>query len=173
MNTPDSEVRPAKSSRPDNKLLIAAVVVAVIILGLFLWGQFQTRSQLSAQQVEYEQRIGATQDQLEEARQDLVAALNRNQLLMARTDLYRTAADLDQRNFGTANERLQEAAAALAKVDATSGDVDAQQLSALRSSISAMNINVATDLQQQRNQVLDLAAQLDALVLGAETPTAP
>lgn len=163
MNTSDSNTRPATKSMSSRTLLIAGAVVALLVLGVYFWGQFQTRSQLDAQKSGYEQRIGAVQQQLQAARRDLASTSNRNQLLLARTDLYRTAGDLDARNFGTANTRLQQAAAALGKVDASGGDLDAQKLATLRASIANTNINVATDLQQQRAQVLDFATQLDAL----------
>lgn len=168
MNSPDPNARPAmpsKSTMTTRAIVVAAAVVVVLLLIVYLWGQWQTRARLSAQEADYEQRIVAVENRLQTTQEELAAATNHNRLLMARTDLYRAAADLDQRNFGTANTRLQEAAAALAKVDPTSGDIDAEKLGALRASIAKTNINVATDLQQQRNLVLDLAAQLDGLVL--------
>ncbi|MEG3192081.1 hypothetical protein [Lysobacter sp. D1-1-M9] len=170
MNTTDSTARTAKPSTPTRNILIGVVVVALLLLGVYLWGHFQTRSQLSAQQSEHEQRIAAVEGRLQQAQQDLSAANSRHQLLLARAGLYRTAIDLDQRNFGTASTHLQQAAAALGRVDASGGDINAQQLAALRGSIAEMNINVATDLQRQRAQVLRLAAQLDALA--GETPGA-
>lgn len=172
MNTSDSATHPAAASKPSRNLLIAAGGVVALILGVYFWGHFQTRSQLGAQQAEHEQRISAVQDQLQNAQAQLAIASNRNQLLLARTDLYRTAADLDARNFGTANTRLQQAAAALGKVDASGAGVDAQQIATLRDAIAGTNINVATDLQQQRSQVLEFAAQLDAMALDATTTAA-
>ena len=165
MNTPDPNPPAATPSTSTKAILVAAAVVVVLLLVVYLWGQSQTRERLSAQEADYQQRIVTVEKRLETTQEELVAATNRNQLLMARTDLYRAAADLDQRNFGTANTRLQEAAAALAQVDPSSGDIDPKQLGELRTSIAKTNINVATDLQQQRNRVLELAAQLDALVL--------
>ena len=172
MNTPDPNAHPATPSKSTKAIIATAAVVVVLLLVVYLWGQWQTRERLSAQEADYQQRIAAVEKRLGTTQEELVAATNRNRLLMARTDLYRAAADLDQRNFGTANTRLQEAAAALAKVDPSSGDIDAEKLGALRASIAKTNINVATDLQQQRNLVLDLAAQLDALVLDGSGPAA-
>ena len=163
MNTPDPNAHATATTT--KAILAAGVAVVVLLLLVYLWGQSQTRERLSAQESEHQQRIVAVEKRLQATQEQLVVATNRNRLLMARTDLYRAAADLDQRNFGTANTRLQEAAAALAKVDPSSGNLDAETLGALRASIAQTNINVATDLQQQRNRVLDLAAQLDALVL--------
>lgn len=172
MNTSDPNARPATTSMSSRTLLIAGAVVALLLLAVVLWGNFQTRSQLDAQQSDHEQRITAVQQQLEKAQAELAASNNRNQLLLARTDLYRTAADLDARNFGTANTRLQEAAAALGRVNASTGDLDVAKLAALRDAIAKTNINVAVDLQAQRSQVLGFAAQLDAMALNATTTAA-
>lgn len=164
MNDTNPEPRSnALSSYKTRMVLVAAVVVILLMVGIYYWGNMQTRNQLAAQETQYQQRIAAAEAQLLETRRELDAARNRNHLMMARTDLYRTAADLDQRNFGTANTRLQEAAAALRRVDASSGDLDAAKLDAVRSTIEGMNINVATNLQDQRNQVLDLASRLDEI----------
>lgn len=172
MNTSDPNARPATTLMASRTLLIAGAVVALLLLAVYLWGNSRTRSQLDAQQSSHEQRITTAQQELQKAQAALAASNNRNQLLLARTDLYRTAADLDARNFGTANTRLQEAAAALGKVDASKGDLDAAKLAALRDAIAKTNINVAIDLQAQRSQVLDFAAQLDAMALDATTTAA-
>lgn len=151
---------------PSNKtgmVLVAFVVVILLMVGLYFWGTAQTRNQLSAQEAQHQQRMSAVDAQLQETRRELGAVRNRNHLLMARTALYRTAGDLDQRNFGIANTRLQEAEAALRRVDAATGGLDAARLDTLRASIQGMNINVATDLQDQRNAVLDLASRLDEM----------
>jgi len=161
MNASDSDIRPAGSST--RSWLIAGAVAVALILGVYFWGQAQSRQQLGAQKIEYQQRISAIQGELQQARSELAASSNRNQLLMARTDLYRAAADLDRRNFGIANTRLQEAAAALGKVDGSGAGIDPAELAALRAAIAKTDINVATNLQQQRNQVLDFAARLDAM----------
>lgn len=169
MNTSESEHRPehrpAKAASARNLIIAAVVVVLLVILGVYLWGNAQTRSQLSAQQTDYDQRISQMQTQLQTTQGELASARNRNQLLMARTDLYRAAAALDLRNFGIANTHLRQAEQALGKVDASSASLDARKLKQLRSSIDSLNINVATNLQDQRNQVLDLASQLDAMAL--------
>lgn len=162
----DSNPTPHTGTLSSNKtrmVLVAAVIVILAMIGIYYWGNVQTRNQLTAQETDYQERIASVDSQLQEARRELAAARNRNHLLVARTALYRTAADLDQRNFGTANTRLQEAEAALGSVDASSGGIDAAGLDTLRASIRGMNINVATNLQEQRNQVLELASQLDAM----------
>ncbi len=165
MNTSDTDPRPAKASQARNLIIMAVVVAALLILGVYLWGNVQTRNQLSAQQTEHDQRISTLQVRLQTSERELAATRNRNLLLMARTDLYRAAAALDQRNFGIANTHLRQVEQALGKVDAASAGLDVAGLNQLRSSLDGLNINVATDLQDQRNQVLSLASQLDAIAL--------
>ncbi|MDQ3510482.1 MAG: hypothetical protein M3414_02100 [Pseudomonadota bacterium] len=165
MNTSDTDPRPAKASQARNLIIMAVVVAALLILGVYLWGNVQTRNQLSAQQTEHDQSISTLQERLQTTERELAATRNRNLLLMARTDLYRAAAALDQRNFGIANTHLRQVEQALGKVDAASAGLDVAGLNQLRSSLDGLNINVATDLQDQRNQVLSLASQLDAIAL--------
>ena len=78
--------------------------------------------------------------------------------------LYRTATDLDQRNFGIANSRLKSAADALGKISQAAAGANSVQITQLQNSILAMNINVATNLEDQRAQVLKFASQLDDLI---------
>lgn len=165
MNTSDTDPRPAKASQTRNLIIVAVVVVALLVLGVYLWGNVQTRNQLSAQQTDYDQRISAMQERLQTTEQELAATQNQNLVLMARTDLYRAAAALDQRNFGIANSHLRQVEQALDQVDAASAGLDATQFNQLRSSLDGLNINVATDLQDQRNKVHGLASQLDAIAL--------
>ncbi len=168
MNDASPNRSSALSSNKARMVIIAAAIVLLLMIGIYYWGNVQTRNRLTAQETDYQQRISSVDSQLQQTRRELAVAQNRNHLLLARTALYRTAADLDQRNFGTANTRLQEVEAALGQVDAASGGVDAGGLDALRASIRGMNINVATDLQEQRRQVLALASQLDAMAFEEE-----
>lgn len=167
MSTSQTDPRPAKASQSRILIIVAVVVAALLILGVYLWGNVQTRNQLSAQQTEHDQRISTMQEQLQTTQQELAATQNRNLLLMARTDLYRAAAALDQRNFGIANTHLRQVEGALGEVDPAGAGLDIARFTQLRSSLDGLNINVATDLQDQRNQLLGLASQLDAMALDA------
>ena len=72
---------------------------------------------------------------------------------------YQTARDLDSGNFGTANDRLDEAAAVLQLVG-----VAGSELESLRSTVASTNINVAQDLAGQRASVLGFAEVLQSLM---------
>lgn len=165
MNNPDPGKDPAQArSRSLNAILIGALVLVALAVGLYFWGLHQGRGELAAQKAQYEARIGSMQADLQKQTAELAAAGNRISFLQARAAIYRTAVDLDRRNFGTANEHLQEAASFLGKVSGDGAGLDMDRLAAVRKSVSQMNINVATDLETQRDQVLELGSQLDAMM---------
>lgn len=80
--------------------------------------------------------------------------------------LYRTMLDVDARNFGTANERLDEAAAALARVDPNAIEPAGPELDDLRRELGQFDLRVAEDLAEQRGALEDLARRL-AVILDA------
>jgi hypothetical protein len=80
--------------------------------------------------------------------------------------LYRTMLDVDARNFGTANERLDEVAAALAQVNRDAIGPAAEDLEELQRDLGALDIRVADDLAEQRSTLAEFAQRLVEL-LGA------
>lgn len=139
-----------------NKWLIGGAAALLLILGAFAIGYFQGRSP-----------IGDLQERAEMAETRAATAESRSQLMEALALTYRTVLDLDARNFGTANERLQEGARVLGGVDTPRADtstVDASRLSALQDDMMGMDINVALDLDTQRTRVLGFAERLNRLM---------
>jgi hypothetical protein len=80
--------------------------------------------------------------------------------------LYMTLVDVDDRNFGIANTRLDQSVSALDQVDPGRIDVDTGELEAIRSELADLDIRVAADLADQRDTLAELARRL-AEVLGA------
>jgi hypothetical protein len=80
--------------------------------------------------------------------------------------LYRTMLDVDARNFGTANDRLNEAAAALDRVNREAIGSAADEVDALRAELRSLDIRVAEDLSNQRSRVADMARRLAAALGG-------
>lgn len=78
--------------------------------------------------------------------------------------LYRTMLDVDARNFGTANQRLDEAAAALAQVDRDAIGPAALDLEELRRELGELDLRVAEDLEEQRGTLAELARRLAAVL---------
>lgn len=168
-NTKPETTPQSTRSTANTPLLIGVGAVVVLGIALYLGGLFQGRGQLATQKTQYEQRIKKTEGELQSTQTQLNIAQNRSLMMQARVALYRTAVDLDHRNFGTANGHLREAAEVLGKVDDRSGLLDREQIARLQSSVAATDINVATNLEEQRMRVLDLATQLNALM--PEVPT--
>ncbi len=79
--------------------------------------------------------------------------------------LYRTLLDVDARNFGIANERLDAATAALGRVNPEALGTDAAELDALLMELAALDVRVAADLAGQRGMLSGLAQRL-AEILG-------
>lgn len=158
----------SRSSDARKILMIVIVTAIVVAAALYFFGLHQGRGELATQKAQYEQRIGSVEQAAQRDKAALAAADNRIQFLLARGGVYRTAVDLDERNFGTANTHLQQAAAHLGKVAGNDGGLDAQKIAALRSELSNTNINVATDLEAQRGKVLRFGQRLDAMSPVAE-----
>lgn len=92
---------------------------------------------------------------------DLEARFNAQRALSL---LYRTILDVDARNFGTANERLDRVVEALGRVDRDSFGAGTAELEDLHGELEALDVRVAEDLAQQRGVLVDLAERLRALL---------
>jgi hypothetical protein len=79
--------------------------------------------------------------------------------------LHMTLLDVDARNFGIANTRLDETVSALQQVDGGRISVDTSELDAIQRELANLDIRVAADLAEQRSLLADLARRL-AEVLG-------
>ena len=149
----------------------------VIAYGVGLW----QRSGALAEQAETHAAVVAAKDaelansarRLGEAAQAARAADGRAALVQARLGLFQALNDLDQRNFGVASERLREAAARFDGVDAAALGLDPAMLSALQAEIAGTQVLVATDFEQQRLRLLELAARLEAQAASAFSAPAP
>ncbi|AFY54022.1 hypothetical protein Riv7116_1461 [Rivularia sp. PCC 7116] len=139
------------------KILIGIVIATIAGAALYGAGWFQARSQFSSDDDEIKQELQQTKELLN-------TATNRAYLMEARGDLYDTTVNLDERNFGMANTRLQEAAAALGKIEDTDGNLNIDKIQELQEAVAKKNINVAVNLEQQRNTVLSYINVLNKLI---------
>ena len=166
MNAIDTGNPSSASRLKTAKLVLLATAVAIVLVAAgYFTASIQGNSRLAAQSAEHEQAVIAVRNDLQRTQQALADTTERNHLLSASAALYRTSADLDDRNFGTANTHLQAAAAAMAK--AAEGSAD-PELARLATALGQMDINVASDLAAQRSSVLALAAEVDGLAQGAQ-----
>lgn len=139
------------------KILISIVIVTITGAALYGAGWWQGRSQFYSDDESIERELRA-------AKEDLITARNRTYLMEARGDLYDTTVNLDERNFGMANTRLQQAAAALGKVEDVNGNLNINKIRELQKAIASKNVNVAVNLEQQRNTILSYVNVLNKLI---------
>ena len=148
--------------------LILIGVVAVLVLGAILYfvGLQAGRAQLADQAAKFGVERNGLQSQVKTAETARDAARDRAAMMEARAAGYRTAIDLDARNFGTANTHLKEAGAALGRVTKPGTE-------SLRGEIEGTDLNVAVNLSGQRAKVLDFADQLNKMMPVEIEMTAP
>ena len=139
-----------------------AALVAVLLFGAgYLTRDLPARSEIA--------EARAARDAAESDRQTLTAA---NQLLTANVWVYRAAAALDDRNFGVANDAMNEAVTALEAVTLAEGDPRGAELAEAVAAARALDISVASNLEPQRDALLALARQVTALAEQASAPDA-
>ncbi|MGB3755973.1 MAG: hypothetical protein WBA07_06310 [Rivularia sp. (in: cyanobacteria)] len=139
------------------KILIGVVIATIAGAGLYGAGWWQGRSQFAGDDEPIKLELQQTKELLN-------TATNRAYLMEARGDLYDVTVNLDERNFGMANTRLQEAAAALGKVENGEGNLNINKIQELQKAVAKKNINVAVNLEQQRNSVLSYINVLNKLI---------
>jgi hypothetical protein len=100
---------------------------------------------------------------LQTARTRLAACRSVNQLLAADAWTYRAAAALDNRNFGVAGDAMAKVEASLNRLDPAAAGVGDAAVARVRSEAAAVRISVAQNLEAQRGQVIQLAADIGAL----------
>jgi len=138
------------------------VLVAVMLFGAgYLTRDLPARSQIA--------EARAARDAAERDRQTLTTA---HQLLTANVWVYRAAAALDDRNFGVANDAMNEAVRALEAVTLDEGDPRSTGLSEAVAAARALNISVASNLEPQREALLALARRVTALAGQSPAPAA-
>jgi len=143
---------------------VVVIVAVALAIALYLGGLWHGRSQATAQKEQCLQ-------QLKDRDTRLVAAENQVHFFKARTALFQTALDLDQRNFGLANAHLREADDPLKRLNAGSLGINKPLLDALRQEVAITNIQVAIDLEVQRNQILNFEKRLDSLIPRPSVPS--
>lgn len=158
MTRPDTTGAPA-SAQPAWRLQLGRVAIGIAAAAvLFLLGWMMGR--------------GPAAD-LERERDEARA---RVAILSAEAAAYRSAVALEARNFGTANDHLRRAGAALATLPAGDevpglSEEAVASLGEVRTALDATDLNVAVDVESQRATVLRLAGRLDEIA-AASAPMA-
>lgn len=162
----DAEKKAALKTKT-KQLAVLVGIVAVLAVVLYFVGLSQGRSQVAvveAQQSETLAELAQTQAQLARAQ-------GRNRMMRAQVLVYQTMLDLDARNFGMANERIQEAAALMLQGDADAAS-DPAAFTRLAGQMQQTNLRVAADLRQQRALIQGFGQQLGALIPVEALPAA-
>ena len=146
----------------------------VIAYGIGLWQRSSALAEQAAVNVAAlaakDAEIAAGAERLAEAERAATAAASRNALSKARLAIFQALNDLDQRNFGVAGDRLRDEAALVDCVDDAAIGLDPGLLSTLKAEGAGTQVLVATDFEQQRLQLLELAARIDAKSASAGAP---
>jgi hypothetical protein len=147
---------------------------------LFLGGFFVGRSGLTAARNELEKnkaesaaKVAKATTETETAQAALAAEQARAQVGTARTWLYRSAVQLDRRNFGTAQTDLKQAATLMESGNLAAAGLSPSEAQSLKDAIQGINLSVSADTEAMRGQILQVAEQMDTLFdarSGAETP---
>ena len=138
----------------------AGILLAAMFYGV---GRWQERGRAEAAREEWVAKTASLEQELARNREALGAAESRIALLRARALLFEAALELERRNFGTANERLNAAAARLDALRGGATGVDAAALEQVREQLRAMDLRVASNLAGQRARVLEFASRLAEL----------
>lgn len=161
-----NESTPGFARNPIATGIVGFCAGLIIAYGVGLW---QRSAALDTQAEAHAQIIAAKDAQItdgvtrfEAAQLATRAAGSRTALVQARLGLFQAISDLDRRNFGVATERLREAATRFDEIDAAALGLDPAVLAGLRSEIAGMQVLMTVDFEQQRLQILELAARLDA-----------
>ncbi len=149
------------SSRSQWKTIATSLLLAVITgVVLYVFGWWQGSKSVDSG----EKEISKIQQELQASQQQVNLLKNRSYLMQARAALFQSTVDLDQRNFGVANGSLQEAATVLAQVKDGENKLDVVKLGELQKKIAKTNINVAVNLEAQRQQILGFVRELNSLI---------
>lgn len=154
-----------KSDAPGAKWILAGVGAAVVVgLIMYLIGVYQGRQRVT----EAQRQLQTIEAELGTTREALAQARDHGRLSWALALLYQTTSDLDQRNFGVANTRLQEAAGVLGGVESDS--LNTPELQSLQRELQETNIQVASNLEEQRSRINTYATRLRALIPEPASP---
>lgn len=154
-----------KQSQMQWKRWAIAAVAGVLLAAMFyVVGRWQERGRAEAAREEWIAQAASLEQEVARTRESLSAAETRIALLRARALLFEAALELERRNFGTANERLNAAAARLSALRGEAPGVDSAALEQLRQQIATTDLRVASNLAGQRARVLEFASQIASLL---------
>lgn len=144
-----------------NALAVGAGLLVLGCLAAYLGGRVPAQSEAAALEADLRARMDELHQEVKDAEDRATAAEQRIAALEARRQVCRALQSLDQRNFGIAQERVTAAARAAKEADLEATLVE---------TLSTLEIVVAEDFQQQRQQVQALGEDLDTALARPGAP---
>lgn len=139
---------------------IATTLVLMALSGLVGYGTaWWQGSQNLAVADQARQELGK---QLDASKASAIDATTNTSLMKASTELYGIATELTDRNFGTAQKRLQATQELFAKIDAKGSN--STKIEEFKKAVAAIEINFVTNPDDQKKRLLALAEQIKAIV---------
>ncbi|MEX2472017.1 MAG: hypothetical protein WEA34_07555 [Gemmatimonadota bacterium] len=109
-------------------------------------------------------RVGQLEGQVADAETDAERARSEASAQHALSLLYQTMLAVDARNFGIANDRLEQVEGALGRTQPELLGIDADAFRSIQSDIAALDVRVAEDLAGQRTVLAALGQRLSDLI---------
>ena len=167
-NAPGSTGGAAKPMNPHimRGLIAAAVALVVFTIGFFIGrnGLGEAREELAKAKTDAAAQVADAQKEVTAGKTREEAAAARIALFNARNFLYRSALDLERRDFGAAQKNLALSNLAMEQGNLSAGGFTAAQTDPLKTAVQSVKIVVSTDVSQQRNQILQIVERIDKLL---------
>jgi hypothetical protein len=153
---------PKESFGTKFKRFVTTLGIAAIAGGIgFGVGWWQGDVRLGEQKSSYDKTVAEVTDQLKRTQVGLKIEQSKSRMALARAALLQAAAELEQRNFGSANSQVQDAVQALAEVQESA---NGEQFNVVKEDVGTIEINFAINPEEQKKRILGLANKLTQLL---------
>lgn len=149
-----------KTAARDRKTRILMIAVGLLIFCGFSYGSGMEAELHKAKTVN-EQRKLAEQD-YRDAQRKLRLRIVAVEQLEARRQVAEALGELDRRNFGSAQDRVNRAAALLTQAQAA--ETNNPDLSAAANALKKTNLAAAADISAERDALVAVASRMDAIL---------
>lgn len=164
-DTPPADTSPS-ASRSDPGGLPRWAVWAMGALVFFIVAFFVGYMVGGAPVDDLNERASQLEGQVENAETEAERLRSEVSAQQALTLLYQTMLAVDARNFGIANERLEQVEGALTRTQPELLGIDAEAFRSVQADIAALDVRVAEDLAGQRSTLAALGQRLSDLMGG-------
>lgn len=151
--TPPPPTPPSPKAPRFKRISLWMLLVLAVVGASYGFGRWQTSKAIDLARGETEQ-VSQAKAALEQA---VLSERDSVKRLEARRHLHLTLLALDQRNFGIAQEHIQQAGRLL--LGRSSGDLET-----MRASLATLRLLATEDLESQRNRLLELIRRFDTAV---------